>query len=182
MNADTSTSISTSAAPALASTGSVAATTDSQHGKSAPGVQHGLASLPQALQLTVVTVNGVVFAGEAYYVSVPGEDGRIGILPGHDPVLALLKAGELRFVPQRGASPQQIAILGGMVEAGTDNVTVLADHAAHTATADTERQQAARQRAGQLAATPVRRHAYAGLKAELDAELLRFFELILRGF
>ncbi len=142
----------------------------------------GMASLPQTLKVHIVTANGELANGHAYYVSLPGEAGRIGILPGHDPVLALLKRGDVRITWQRGAEPQVVPVLGGMLEADAGYVVVLADLLDRSIEAEAQRQQEVRERTGQLDISSPRPHDFAGLKAELDAELLRFFESILRGF
>ena len=48
------------------------------------------------LQVSVVSADAELFSGEASQVVARTTEGEIGILPGHEPLLALLGAGEVR--------------------------------------------------------------------------------------
>lgn len=141
----------------------------------------GRAVLPQVLHLEVATVNQLLFEGDVQEVSLPGEAGGLGVLPGHDPVLLLLKSGPLTYRTDRQGDAQTLYVIGGLAEVGTGYVRVLADHAVHSDDADARRRAEAQHRAEAQRAAPLRPADYVGLKAELDAELLRFFELALFG-
>lgn len=77
------------------------------------------------LKLQVVTPTRTVAAAEADSVELPGELGYLGILPGHTPLITVLKAGVLTY--RDGASDRALAISGGFAEIASDTVTVLAD-------------------------------------------------------
>ena len=47
-------------------------------------------------ELSLVTPEGPAFEGEAEMVIVPGDAGEIGVLARHAPLVAMLKAGEIR--------------------------------------------------------------------------------------
>jgi len=83
------------------------------------------------LRLRVVTPTRVVVEAEADSVTVPGALGALGILPGHAPLLATLRIGELSYAT--GSRDRYLAVQNGFVEVssdpvtGTTAVTVLAD-------------------------------------------------------
>jgi len=97
------------------------------------------------MHVEVVTAERELYSGEADAVNAPGSEGRLGILPRHAPLLAFLKAGELR-VELQGAE-DSIFVSGGFLEVYEDNVTVLADAAEHAEEIDQARAEAARHRA-----------------------------------
>jgi F-type H+-transporting ATPase subunit epsilon len=78
-----------------------------------------------ALKLIVVTPERKLVETEADQVELPGELGYLGILPGHAPLISLLKTGVLKYV-ERG-SEKRLALSAGFVEVSNDAVTVLAD-------------------------------------------------------
>ncbi len=61
-------------------------------------------------------------------VSLPGELGELGILPGHTPLVALLGVGRVTWTD--GGKKTAVAVRGGFVEVADDAVRVLADLAA----------------------------------------------------
>ena len=78
------------------------------------------------LKLQVVTPTRTVVATEADSVELPGELGYLGILPGHTPLITVLKTGVLTY-RTGGADERSIAISAGFAEIANDAVTVLAD-------------------------------------------------------
>ena len=55
-----------------------------------------MADLPTKLNLMIVTRERKIVETQVDEVILPGYDGELGILPGHTPLLALLKIGEQR--------------------------------------------------------------------------------------
>ena len=51
----------------------------------------------RTFSLSVVTPEGAVFEGEAERLVVPGAAGEIGVLARHAPLVAMLRAGEIRI-------------------------------------------------------------------------------------
>jgi len=81
------------------------------------------------LTLTVVTPErSVVERVTCDAVSLPGERGELGILPGHTPLVALLGVGRVAWTD--GVRKTAVAVRGGFVEVAGDAVRVLADVAA----------------------------------------------------
>ena len=69
---------------------------------------------------------GTAFNGEAASVSVPLDDGELGVLPGRQPILALLGRGAVRVVLAEGDT-RRIEVAGGFCSVDHDTVTVAAD-------------------------------------------------------
>jgi F-type H+-transporting ATPase subunit epsilon len=102
------------------------------------------------LHVEVVTAERELYNGEAEAVNAPGSEGRLGILPRHAPLLAFLKAGELR-IDLQGAE-DSLFVSGGFLEVYDNTVTVLADSAEHAEEIDQARAEEARRRAQELLA------------------------------
>ena len=49
-----------------------------------------------------------MFDGNADAVVAPAFDGEVGILPGHTPLLAVLRPGEVRIIPSSGETVRSI--------------------------------------------------------------------------
>ena len=109
-------------------------------------------ALPTTLTLEVVTPDRALVREEIDEVQVPGAEGYLGILPGHTPLLASLKVGELWF--RKGQELQYLAIVGGFVEVLADRVVVLAQIAEWAHEIDVTRAEAARKRAEERLARP----------------------------
>ncbi len=99
------------------------------------------------IKLDIVTAERVVLSEDVDYVSAPGVDGILGILPRHQPLLTALTFGELHY--KKGGQEFDFAIGGGFMEVRPDKVTVLADSAEHAEEIDEQRAEQARQRAQQ---------------------------------
>ena len=81
------------------------------------------------LTLRVVSPEKTVFEGEAASVVVPAWDGRMGVLPGHAPVITLLGAGEL-VIDRPGGGSLTYYIERGVLKVENDDMVVLTDRAA----------------------------------------------------
>ncbi len=98
-----------------------------------------------ALQLLVVTPERKAVEAEADEVELPGAEGYLGILPGHTPLITLLKPGVLSF--RRTGRSEAFAVSSGFAEVSSDRVSVLVDSAERgtevdTAAAERERSKA----------------------------------------
>ncbi|MBD0289908.1 MAG: ATP synthase F1 subunit epsilon [Thermoleophilia bacterium] len=81
----------------------------------------------RTFSLSVVTPEGAVFEGEAERVVVPGAAGEIGVLARHAPLVAMLRAGEIRI---RSADGWQTFAAGpGYFKVQRDRAIVLVDDA-----------------------------------------------------
>jgi F-type H+-transporting ATPase subunit epsilon len=102
-------------------------------------------ALPTKLTLEIVTPDRALVREEVDEVQLPGYEGYFGVLPGHTPLLATLKVGELWY--RTGPEKHFLAIAGGFVEVLPDRVTVLAQIAERAQDIDVARAEAARKRA-----------------------------------
>jgi len=111
-------------------------------------------ALPTKLALEIVTPDRALVREDVDEVQLPGQEGYFGVLPGHTPLLAMLKVGELWY--RIGQEKHYLAIAGGFVEVLPDRVTVLAQIAERAHEIDVARAEAARQRAQERLARPAR--------------------------
>ena len=125
------------------------------------------------IQCDIVTQERTVFSGEVDYVSLPGSEGIMGILPNHAPLLTSLGFGEVMVRHQ--ADEQYFAIGGGFAEVRPSQVIVLADSAEHAEEIDTERAESAREQAERAMTEGVSEDAehYAQIDAALKRAQLR---------
>ncbi|HVN11410.1 MAG TPA: F0F1 ATP synthase subunit epsilon [Kineosporiaceae bacterium] len=78
------------------------------------------------LEVTLVSADRRVWSGEATRVIARTVEGDIGILGGHEPLLALLASGDIRITPSSGEDV--VAMLdGGFMSVEHDRVTVVSD-------------------------------------------------------
>ncbi len=91
------------------------------------------------LTLTVVTPERLVVSAQADEVQLPGELGYLGILPGHTPLVTLLKTGVLSY--KDAGLEKAFALSSGFAEVSGDAVTVLADLAQEPGEIDVPRAQ-----------------------------------------
>ncbi|MDR1633773.1 MAG: F0F1 ATP synthase subunit epsilon [Bifidobacteriaceae bacterium] len=80
------------------------------------------------LSVEVADWEGQVWQGPAGFFTAPSVEGSIGIYPRHEPLLAILREGDVKIVPPEG--PDVIVhITGGFLSVDSDIVTVVADEA-----------------------------------------------------
>jgi F-type H+-transporting ATPase subunit epsilon len=98
------------------------------------------------LNVEIVTGERLVYSADNVdMVVAPGADGTLGILPRHAALFSLLAFGELRV--KKGGAEQALVVFGGFLEVNHNRVLVLADSAERVEEIDTQRAEAARQRA-----------------------------------
>ena len=81
------------------------------------------------LTVTVVSADQEVWSGQASMVVARTVEGEIGILAGHEPMLAILASGEVRITSADGARITANAD-DGFLSVENDTVTVVASRAA----------------------------------------------------
>jgi F-type H+-transporting ATPase subunit epsilon len=80
------------------------------------------------LDVRVVSPEQVVFEGAATSLVIPAWDGKVGILPGHAPFMALLGGGNLD-VDLPGGGSRRFFVVRGVVKVERNQVTVLSEYA-----------------------------------------------------
>jgi len=81
-----------------------------------------------SLNVRIVSPAKVIFEGVASAMVAPAWDGRVGILPGHAPMLALLGAGEVS-VDRPGGGSDSYFVAGGVLKVERNAVTLLTEYA-----------------------------------------------------
>ena len=82
-----------------------------------------------ALRVELVAADQAVWTGEAKMVIAKTVEGEIGLLPGHEPMLAILGAGEVRITLEDGNVIKANAE-DGFLSVENNVVTVVARNAA----------------------------------------------------
>jgi F-type H+-transporting ATPase subunit epsilon len=109
-------------------------------------------ALPTHLRLEFVTPDRAIAHEEVNEVQLPGEEGFFGVLPGHAPMLAALKTGEMWY--RKGNDKTHAFIAGGFAEIVGDRVSILAPVAERAEDIDLARAEAAKRRAEERLARP----------------------------
>lgn len=109
--------------------------------------------LPTKLSLEIVTPDRSLVREDVDEVQVPAAEGYMGILPGHTPLLAMLRVGELTY--RTGQATSHLHVAFGFVEVLPDRVTILAQVAERAEEIDVPRAEAAKKRAEERLARPV---------------------------
>jgi F-type H+-transporting ATPase subunit epsilon len=80
------------------------------------------------IHVDVVSAEQSIFSGEATMVVLPGEQGELGILPGHTPLITRVRPGSVEIKKADGTE-EFVFIAGGILEIQPKAVTVLSDTA-----------------------------------------------------
>lgn len=83
--------------------------------------------MAEKFKFELVTPERRLVSAEVESVTAPGELGEFGVLPGHRPLLTLLKTGVLTYV--ENGRPERAAISGGYAEVSENGVKVMAESA-----------------------------------------------------
>jgi F-type H+-transporting ATPase subunit epsilon len=81
------------------------------------------------IHVDVVSAEASIFSGEAKFVALPGENGELGILPQHTPLITRIRAGAVRIQRADNGQEEFVFVAGGILEVQPNSVTVLADTA-----------------------------------------------------
>ena len=90
----------------------------------------------RTFDLSLVTPEGAAYEGEAEMLIVPGAAGEIGVLARHAPLVAMLRAGEIRI--KAGGEWQTFAAGPGYFKIQQDRAIVLVDDAVRAEEIDVE--------------------------------------------
>ncbi|MCE1175932.1 MAG: F0F1 ATP synthase subunit epsilon [Burkholderiales bacterium] len=127
------------------------------------------------IQVDVVSAKAEVFSGQAEFVSLPGESGELGILPGHTPLITRIKPGAVRI--QNGQNEELVFVAGGILEVQPNKITVLADTAIRGHDLDEARALEAKARAEENLKDNASDVDYARAQAELSVAVAQLAAL-----
>lgn len=92
--------------------------------------------MANTLYCDIVTPEKGIFSGEVGFIALQTQDGEIGVLPRHLPMIASLGLGEVRLKDENDQEIATYAIAGGYAGIEAHHVTILADHARHVSEID----------------------------------------------
>ena len=87
------------------------------------------------LHFEFVSPETVLFSGDVDQVDLPGVEGDMGILAGHEAIVTALRPGIVTI--HRGGAREPVVVTGGFAEVSSAGLTVLADSAVPRETFDT---------------------------------------------
>ncbi|RCN57089.1 F0F1 ATP synthase subunit epsilon [Acidiferrobacter thiooxydans] len=125
-----------------------------------------------SFRIDIVNAEGPLFSEDAALVIAPLRDGDAGFLPGHSPLLAILRAGALRVQDADGGE-QAFYVSGGFVEVQPRHVMVLADVGERAADIDEALAARAVEDAARRAEEQAGKTDYAHAEAELAQAIAR---------
>ena len=125
-----------------------------------------MAETAATIHVDVVSAEESIYSGEAEFVVLPGENGELGILPRHTPLITRIKPGTVEITPAGGGEKQLIFVAGGILEVQPKVVTVLADTAIRGADLDEAKASEALRRAQEAMAKAQDKQEIATLQAE----------------
>lgn len=133
--------------------------------------------MASSFELNVVSAEDHIFSGTVNSIQVSGIEGELGILPGHTPLLTMIKPGVLKINAESGA--QVIYVSGGFLEVQPKEVTILADTAIRGEELDKDRILAAKRRAEENVSSRHTDSDYSLMSSKLSRELakLQAYEL-----
>lgn len=79
------------------------------------------------IKISIVTPEETVFEGQADYLGIPSVDGRLGILPGHVPLICLLDTGFIKILKDKNIV--LIAVGKGYLQFLRDNANIITQSA-----------------------------------------------------
>ena len=76
------------------------------------------------LKLTITRVDGPVFDGNVISVAVPGADGDMELMAGHESIISPLKSGEVR-IKKADNTVETVSLVSGTLELSNNHATIL---------------------------------------------------------
>lgn len=80
-----------------------------------------------SLNVELVAADRKVWSGEASMVRARTQEGEIGIMPGHTPLLGVLIVGDVIISGAEGGESRSAHIDGGFLSVDHDTVTIVAE-------------------------------------------------------
>lgn len=125
--------------------------------------------MANTIHVDVVSAEEQIFAGEATFVALPGEQGELGIYPKHTPLITRIRPGAVRIQVPGQAEDEFVFVAGGLLEVQPNAVTVLADTAIRGKDLDEAKANAAKKLAEEALVNSTGKMDYATAQAELAA-------------
>lgn len=143
-----------------------------------PAIPAAVLAARSTLKLTIISLTEAHWDGDVREVSLPGIDGRFGVMAGHVPLMTTLTEGMVMIHPANGGTPVQFYVSGGFVEVQPGEVNLMADLALRGDDVDKARAQAARE----AAISPMASNLIDEEYGRMHTELMHHFGANLRSF
>lgn len=101
------------------------------------------------MELNIVSIEETIYSGAVQFLSVTGEEGSLGVYPGHTPLLSGIRPGQV-YIVDEAEEKAIFYVSGGFVEIQPDVVTILADTVVRAEDLDEVAAQQARDQAKDL--------------------------------
>jgi F-type H+-transporting ATPase subunit epsilon len=126
------------------------------------------------LHFELITPDRVVFRKEADKITLPTAEGEITVLPGHIGLVAALVPGIAKLVTK--GEEEEVAVSGGFIQVGKDQVRVLADTAERGEELDLDVIEEAKKRAEKVMQEAARLddNQFAAAIAAMEREMARY--------
>ena len=95
-------------------------------------------TMEKLIKFEIVTPERIVLKESVLQASIPTTTGEITVLPGHLPLVSIVKAGVVELKKTDGQL-EIVAVSGGLLEVLTDKIVILADTAETAAELDEQR-------------------------------------------
>ncbi len=125
----------------------------------------------RSFRFRLATPERVLYEHDIVGVTLPTAEGEITVLAGHEPLVAVLKPGEM--VVRDGKAETPLAVAGGFIEVGPDGVHVLADAAERVEEIDIAKAEEARKLAEERRAQAADDVEFSALAGRIEHELAR---------
>lgn len=84
--------------------------------------------MAEAMRVDVVSPESIVWSGDAEFIVARTVEGEIGIMPGHEALMAALATGAVEIDPVEGER-LRVGVHGGFLQVYDNSVTLLTDRA-----------------------------------------------------
>lgn len=129
------------------------------------------------MHLDVVSAEEMLYSGTIEFVSAPAENGEIGILPRHAPLLTRIQPGTVRIKVANSNEEVLLFVSGGILEVQPHIVTILADTAIRGSDLDEAKAEQAKARAMQLIQKQGSAIDFARAQAELAEAIAQLYTI-----
>ena len=95
--------------------------------------------MSQTFNFELVSPEQKLISETAYQVTIPGEEGDVGVRAGHMALVMTVRAGVVEVIRSEGGSSEKIFIAGGFADVSQTNCTILAEEAVPVANLNAEK-------------------------------------------
>lgn len=129
--------------------------------------------MAKKFKFKLITPDGTIFDEDIEVVLLPTEDGEIGVMAGHLPIVTVLVPGPLEICKEKNGPKKLLATGGGFAKILSGEVKVFAQTAEFADAIDEKRAVEARKRAVEAMGEKVDDMKFADAKALLERNVAR---------